>query len=159
MLLLFLKTSPGRPLLRMHPSEVWPCCHRRRGDEGGGSDTQEVNNVILRALCLISLPSLLPLCFSPSSSSVFCSAAELFSVLLSLAHRLAERGLALAGSEGGVSISPNNAVGITWQWSRDNPAISETASFQQVHLYRIKWVLCVFNTNKAWNILTNSLWN
>lgn len=113
MLLLFLKTSPGRPLLRMHPSEVWPCCHRRRGDEGGGSDTQEVNNVILRALGLISLPSLLPSCFSPSSSSVFCGAAELFSVLLSLAHRLAERGLALAGSEGGVSISPNNAVGIT----------------------------------------------
>lgn len=112
MLLLFLKTSPGR-LLRMHPSEVWPCSHRRRGDEGGGSDTQEVNNVILRALCLISLPFLLALCFSPSSSSVFRGAAELFSVLLSLAHRLAERGLALAGSEGGVSISPNNAVGIT----------------------------------------------
>lgn len=81
----------------MHPSEVWPCGHRQRGDEGGSSGSQEVNSVIQSAACLMSL-------FLHSLS--YISAVQLnYSECFCL--RLAERGMALAGSEGGVSIPPN----------------------------------------------------
>lgn len=92
---------------RMHPSEVWPRSHRHCGNTRGSSGPQEVNTVKQSAACFLSFSPSSLVVFFHSLSPIFVVQLENFSCSLSLAHRLAERGLALAGSEGGVSISPN----------------------------------------------------
>lgn len=104
-----LCVSPS-PSFRMHPSEMRPCSHWQYSDEGGSSHPQEVK-------CRHTACGRLNKQLRSSSSS--CRVIVSFTVLClsgiadsltntpSLTHRLAERGLALAGSGGGVSTQTN----------------------------------------------------